>query len=951
MRQCRRNSTNSGDSQPLQEGARAIRNDALHHVRRHMNRFAIAETQGNLLTIARGTPLHARAIRNDDNTLLTDTETGSFPIHPRHPDAPAPRIAFMIRTTAQNDIIQRLRTILGTPPGTRPGEIESFIRNPVIARAAQEAAQEASGNITQNPAAQWRRALSSLVGEGEIRRTLNTFGHTATLGQIGFANHPSIREARRQSPNMTLLWALCQNPRNPIPSTPEIIQTARDHLTSHIRSLTNGTMYGPPLPEQAWRAFLKLDHMALARFPNPHGYAMLTIIAPGTGTTPSPQAVRAILGAPGGPASLHPRDVTAFLQDDQRAGREERRTIARQFSALAKRATKSTQGPQVENRDFLTIARDFLTIARDFTREEDIPAWTEIASAIQPPLPKPKNPEPENPRRRTRKPLSKKDAMEILEGPAGKEILQAIGQAVRVRHQPGEQTALIHQGRTIIAVTRSPEGSLQIQDHRSWADNLHIPNPRGEDPQWSSLGIGMDAALEAGMKILRDFCSERAPMGAPIQDTGLDTRPVSLSERRAREALIQFLDRNTGDIDQHLSDRLLWGVQSLVDPEAWYLARRELDQPVTQDRYNTALGAIPHLQHLAGTNPGALEWALAHAQPTEEIHHPGQIIDLARESIFQNGLDPRHWRCAATLPRKIVRDICNAATPQGAAKILDTIAHARAVPSNIISTAVLETITRDQKAARRDQDNAMRFQFQLQTLEPEGAGEDQEYKQQRQKLRLDNQHRTISLLFRESARLSREDPGEKSQRQLARQLPGIRDYLNSRNAAQISIKSTTWRGLTRAAQAWHREMETISSQRRWQDILERRDGQYLAWTTPLDETSAGGLAIIPLRSEHDLYQESLAMLHCVIIYGDRCARGESCILSIREDGERVATGEINLTSEGWRESQTTTRRNHQAPSEFIQAVRKAAELCNQAPQPSPNRSWLVSARTGERAEP
>ena len=911
---------------PAAEGVRIIRNDALHHVRRRMGQFAIAETQGNALTIARGTPLQICIVRNNDNSLCIDPQNLGIPIRPGHPQAIAPLIALLIETTTENDIIQRLREIIGKPEGTLQGEIESFLRYPVITRAAQEAAREAAGPTVRNPGAQWNRALTTLAGAAEIRRTLRTFGRNATLGDIGIASHPAIRDARRISPNATLLWALRNEHRTCIPQPWSIIQNAQEDLNGEIRFLTIDTSTGPPHPELVWQTFLKLDQYALATCPCLHGFAMLTIMAIRNQTNPSRHAARAILGFPNGAGAIDPRIADAFLCEDSQASPERQREIALQLintAAPPLHRTHGTISPRMRRfRDKAAIIT-----AQEFLNGNDSLTWQQVEQDI------PREPVTAPAARKraisNRKSLTQQEALQILQGPTGQQFLQQIT-TTRVMQQPGAGAALIHQDQTLLGVTRSPGGFLQIHGNPAWTSGLHIPSPRGEDIQWSSRGTGMENALDAGMKTL-------------MKSVGKDK---SLSRKRAQAALVKFLDENVEDIDQSLSGRLLTSVKSLADPQAWHLAK-EHAETVTPHRYNTAAGAIPHLQYLEDTNPGALAWALAYAEPNEEIRHPGQIIALARESIFKAGLNQRHWRYAATLPGKTVRTIARNAAPASAATVIGAIANARAIPSPTIINATLERMLHDEKATQktRDSNNTVRMQMQIKISFAEWGN--QEHRQRIETWQT-NQERTLSMLFRESARLLLEEPGESAQQELTRQIPDIRDYLTAK--AHIPITATTWRGLVRASQAWHREQLVRPSELRWQKILQQRGGRYLAWEPLVEPTEINGLTITPLASELDLYQESREMLHCVISYGSRCAAGSSIIVSLQEKGRSVATSELIPAPGGWAENQTRGKRNHPAHDDVVSTMRKFAATCRQIPA-APPRSWFINAETGEQAGP
>ena len=910
-----------------EEAARYVRHDALHVARRNMGRFSVAHTQGRVMTAGRGTKLHSRIVLREDGRLIAEPEAMDAPVRGQHPMALQRQIQDQVRSAARNDILQRLRSVIGRPRDTLLGEIEHLLREPQVEREVEMATEEAAAPIVRNAARDWDHALGALVGPREARLALNTFGWNARLQDIEQARLPNVREARRTSPNATLLWSLGRDP-DESPSPQAIHRQARRIFQNEIGKISSSAALLPEEPA-AWESFLALNPRTAAMFPNRPELVLLAITCTRSGAKPSHPAASALMGLHLGPSMVHPIIAASFLRESQEATRERQEKLNRQLRHIAWNHPqgRDPHDPGRNNAAFDAMAASFISM------NDPLP-WPQILERF-PPIPE-KAGTPSPRRTRRRKSLTAQDALQVLEGPAGEELLRNAGRTLQLQHSPGQETVLHHQGAPIIRVRRSPEGFLSCRSHGTWTENLHVPSPRGENPAWSTRGLGMKAALEAGERTLQDSL----------------LRNESLSPKRAREAVIMFLDRNMMNPDRYASSSLLTAVQSLVNPQAWHLAK-EQGEPVTWDRYNAAVGAIPHLKHLAATNPGALEWALAYAQPTEPVRHPGQIITLARNSMLQAGLDPALWRRTTSLPRKTVRSITGQASPRGAAQVLDTIARSGAVPHRSILRKALEDIIQDQRATRRGDDRTtcrMRVEIQVQLdpdrpPQPENPGPE---------LRLRNRQRFLELLFRESApREQSWNPGE-SQEALSDRIPNTRDYVDNRTNRNIRVNSTTWKGLERAAAAWHQDLVRDGNRHRWERTLDRNQGNYLAWSCPIEETEIDGITLTPLRDEWELEQESREMLHCVAAYGDACARGDSVILSITENGQRIATGEIARTPRGWEVRQTATRRNHQAPERIAQAVREAAEQCNSRGrnlrQTPPTTSWLVDAGTGEPVE-
>jgi hypothetical protein len=66
-----------------------------------------------------------------------------------------------------------------------------------------------------------------------------------------------------------------------------------------------------------------------------------------------------------------------------------------------------------------------------------------------------------------------------------------------------------------------------------------------------------------------------------------------------------------------------------------------------------------------------------------------------------------------------------------------------------------------------------------------------------------------------------------------------------------------------------------------------------AWDWVVDQAPLGRWSFIELTSGEDLFQEGETMHHCVASYAGRCASGYSAIVSVRLDGIRRITVEID----------------------------------------------------------
>lgn len=95
------------------------------------------------------------------------------------------------------------------------------------------------------------------------------------------------------------------------------------------------------------------------------------------------------------------------------------------------------------------------------------------------------------------------------------------------------------------------------------------------------------------------------------------------------------------------------------------------------------------------------------------------------------------------------------------------------------------------------------------------------------------------------------------------------------------------------------------------------------WDTVIAPFEYRGLEVVPLTSVRELYEESAALRHCVYSYAERCRRGVSQILSVREEGEPRATFEVACRNGDWTLTQVRGRRNWVPRENEIFAAREA----------------------------
>lgn len=130
-----------------------------------------------------------------------------------------------------------------------------------------------------------------------------------------------------------------------------------------------------------------------------------------------------------------------------------------------------------------------------------------------------------------------------------------------------------------------------------------------------------------------------------------------------------------------------------------------------------------------------------------------------------------------------------------------------------------------------------------------------------------------------------------------------------------------WRWLVRQARRWDGE-------RRGRSTLDPQP-----WPVPFDRQAIDGWEFIALDSEVRLWEEGQAMRHCALDYADHCRESTTLMVSLRRDGRRLATIELQAQpGVGWRVGEVRGFANVKVKSTTFQAaIALAAWLSSAAP--------------------
>ncbi len=179
-------------------------------------------------------------------------------------------------------------------------------------------------------------------------------------------------------------------------------------------------------------------------------------------------------------------------------------------------------------------------------------------------------------------------------------------------------------------------------------------------------------------------------------------------------------------------------------------------------------------------------------------------------------------------------------------------------------------------------------------------------------LREENARAFLRAIMR--ARLSSQDEAN-----LPHDAQDISDFVYSHAAV---LKGVTWRSLCRRSDAWHRAL-----------LVSVDPEKDVRWPALLPRYAAGPFLAVELDTGSLLADEGLEQRHCVGTYVNACASGATRVFSLRRNGKRTATIELQRNRDGsWRMVQIRGKANSvvqdaaalQAAEQVAQAYTEAA---------------------------
>ena len=419
-------------------------------------------------------------------------------------------------------------------------------------------------------------------------------------------------------------------------------------------------------------------------------------------------------------------------------------------------------------------------------------------------------------------------------------------------------------------------------------------------------------------------------------------------------------------------------IRDLLDPQLRSRTRQAAGPTLklTLCHYNLTAQVGEPLRRLQHTNPGAVAWYLGHPDP-QEAGSPGEIVTAVRRQFDAAGGNQRHWKILVAQPAADTGILMQRYGPEGAAFIV-----------NAMGDAPIRRLPRRPDPRPPSPEPVQNSLFgptePLRASLPPAAPEPTRYRQPPLPLKLallhacgrrrfyvdryegayrifrpgGNDPHTMERAYQNVARLAvrqladypeRAKNSKRNREYFAGLLTDLVDF--AIGDPERASRCTTWGGLKKASQAWHRDavrraaLEQANAEQRNAAAAQRRETAVTEpWQSLIGHHQADGWHARALLSYQELAHEAATLRHCVgsSFYAEQCQDGYTRIFRLQPDGispdnqaaqRRWATTlELVLTGDRWHIRQHRGYLNRQ-PTEAEQ--QQAAELL---------RSWRQAVR-------
>lgn len=184
------------------------------------------------------------------------------------------------------------------------------------------------------------------------------------------------------------------------------------------------------------------------------------------------------------------------------------------------------------------------------------------------------------------------------------------------------------------------------------------------------------------------------------------------------------------------------------------------------------------------------------------------------------------------------------------------------------------------------------------------------------------------------ARLSGDDEAN-----LTHEAQDVSDFVYAHTAV---LKGATWRSLCRRSDEWHRTL-----------LIAVDPDKDVRWPSLLPAYATGPFVAVELASGFLLAEEGLEQRHCIGSYANACATGAARVFSLRRNGKRTATIELQRGHEGaWHMAQIRGKANTVVRDPAVlEAADQVAQAYTEAAQTRAHGAVTAEWRPGEYQPP
>ena len=449
---------------------------------------------------------------------------------------------------------------------------------------------------------------------------------------------------------------------------------------------------------------------------------------------------------------------------------------------------------------------------------------------------------------------------------------------------------------------------------------------------WSVMGFGTEALTNVLKEVVDEYWDEN------VADSTLRKPNQDLLLKNAHHIRNAYPEICGQFEDRALAAKIVSAVSRLVRSDIMDLAHSVLNKHRSDDnihtisvqQYNKVASGANAFKSLSQTNWIAAYWYLRDDgldSPDESVNHPGQVITLVRNRLSSLGFDLRNWRKLTYVSPEMVHKVLDAK------KLVNTKAY-------ILNILASEQVEPDPIFFVRTPDS---FGWNADFFGPEQS--DDIWTENEDASFTATEDRVYRLVLKESGRIRGENSDQLPQLQLMAQYNDAVDMAVDMSYYNQPLHSTTWNGVVRQCEQWHRARNANSYAHYWQKILRENNGHYNGWNSLVSEQEIDGYTAIPLTDEKSLYEESLEMSHCVATYGPKCLSGYTRLFGIYQEDEHIATAEVQYYGSRWSSAQVRGKHNHPVDQNIYRAVDELAKIYNKewnsTPEEERHASWKI----------